>query len=39
LTEQRVQTNLSILQEPGHPEPWLIATGTDPNYYKTLEFV
>ncbi len=38
LTEQRVQTNLSILQEPGHPEPWLIATGTYPNYYKTLDY-
>ncbi len=39
LTEQRVQTNLSILQEPGHDEPWLLAVGgTEPNYYKTLDY-
>ena len=38
LTEQRVQTNLSILQEPGHAEPQLLACGTEPNYYKTLDY-
>jgi len=38
LTEQRVRTNLSILQEPGHDEPWLLAVATEPNYYKTLDY-
>lgn len=38
LTEQRIQTNLSILQEPGHDEPWLLAVGTEPNYYKTFDY-
>ena len=38
LTEQRVRTNLSILQESGHDEPWLLAVGTEPNYYKTLDY-
>lgn len=38
MTEQRVRTNLSILQEPGHDEPWLLAVGAEPNYYKTLDY-
>lgn len=38
LTEQRVPTNLSILQEPGHEEPWILATGSSPNYYTTLDY-
>lgn len=38
LTEQRVPTNISILQEPGHEEPWILATGSNPNYYTTLDY-
>ena len=38
LTEQRVPTNISILQEPGHEEPWILATGSSPNYYTTLDY-
>lgn len=38
LTEQRVPTNISILQEPGHDEPWILATGKSPNYYTALDY-
>ena len=38
LTEQRIQTNLSVLHEPGHTEPRLPAVGTGPNYYRTLDY-
>jgi len=38
LTKQRVPTNLSILQEPGHEEPRIPATGSGPNYYTTLDY-
>lgn len=38
LTEQRVPTNISILQEPGHEEPWILATGSSPNYYTALDY-
>ena len=38
LTEQRVPTNISILQEPGHDEPRILATGKSPNYYTALDY-
>ena len=38
LTEQRVPTDISILQEPGHGEPWIPATGSNPNYYTALDY-
>ncbi|MCW5213554.1 transposase [Desulfobulbus sp. TB] len=38
LTNQRVLTNISILHEPGHEEPWILATGSSPNYYTTLDY-
>ena len=38
LTEQRVPTNISILQEPGHDEPRILATGNSPNYYTALDY-
>ena len=38
LTEQRVPANISILQEPGHDEPRILATGKSPNYYTALDY-
>lgn len=38
LTGQQVETNLGIVHEKNHPEPWIIAMKTTPNYYKTMDY-
>jgi hypothetical protein len=38
ITEKSVHTNLGIIHEPGHPEPWIIAMSTPANDYKTLDY-
>jgi len=38
LTGQQVKTNLGIVHEKNHPEPWIICMKSDPNYYKTMDY-
>ena len=38
LTNKLIKTNLGILHEKGHPEPWIIASGSSINYHKTLDY-
>ena len=33
-----VRTNIGILHEKGHPEPWIIAMDARPGKYKTLDY-
>ena len=33
-----IQTNIGILHEPGHPEPWIIAMDCSPSEYKVLDY-
>ena len=33
-----IQTNIGILHEPGHPEPWIIAMDCSPSDYKVLDY-
>jgi hypothetical protein len=36
--ESNVSTNIGILQEPGHAEPWIIAMDCEPSKYKILDY-
>ena len=38
LTGKRARTNIGIIQDPGHAEPWIIAMSAKPGYLKTLEY-
>jgi len=38
LNETGVSTNIGILHEPGHKEPWIIAMDCTPSKYKTLDY-
>jgi hypothetical protein len=38
LTGQRVTTNLGIIRDPGHAEPWIIAMSAKPGYLATLGY-
>ena len=38
LTGQRVTTNLGIIGDPGHAEPWIIAMSAKPGYLTTLGY-
>ena len=38
LTEKQVSSNLGIVHEKDHPEPWIIAMKSAPNYYKTMDY-
>lgn len=38
LTGKRVTTNIGILRDPGHEEPWIIAMSTKPGYLTTLGY-
>jgi hypothetical protein len=38
LTGKRARTNIGIIQDPGHAEPWIIAMSATPGYLKTLEY-
>lgn len=38
LTSKRVRTNIGIIHDPGHDEPWIIAMAETPSYWRTLEY-
>ena len=38
LTGKNIATNIAILQEPGHDEPWIIAMSQAPSTYKALDY-
>jgi hypothetical protein len=38
LTGKRARTNIAIIHDPGHAEPWIIAMSAKPGYLKTLEY-
>jgi hypothetical protein len=38
LTGKRVTTNIGILRDPGHGEPWIIAMSAKPGYLTTLGY-
>lgn len=38
LTGKRVTTNIGIIHDPGHAEPWIIAMSAKPGYLSTLEY-
>jgi hypothetical protein len=38
LTHKRIVTNIGIINEPGHAEPWIIAMSDTPGYLTTLDY-
>lgn len=38
LTHRRVTTNIGIIHDPGHDEPWFIAMSDTPGYLTTLDY-
>ena len=38
LTEKRVATNVAMVHEPGHPEPWIIALSEPPTAYRAFDY-
>ena len=38
LTHRRVTTNIGIINDPGHDEPWFIAMSGKPGYLATLDY-
>jgi hypothetical protein len=38
LTHRRIVTNIGIINEPGHAEPWIIAMSDPPGYLTTLDY-
>ena len=38
LTHRRIVTNIGIINEPGHAEPWIIAMSDEPGYLTTLDY-
>ncbi|MEI6108193.1 MAG: transposase [Opitutae bacterium] len=38
LTGKRVSTNIGIIRDPGHSEPWIIAMSAKPGYLTTLDY-
>lgn len=38
LTEKNILTNIAIIHEPGHREPWIIAMHQRPSSYKALDY-
>jgi hypothetical protein len=38
LTAKRVATNIGVIKDPGHAEPWIIAMPEKPSYLNTLEY-
>ncbi len=38
LTEQRVRTNVSMVHEAGHPEPWIIALSQTPSVHTAFDY-
>lgn len=38
LTARRVPTNIGVIQDPGHREPWIVAMSGEPGYITTLDY-
>jgi len=38
LTAKRVATNVAMVHEPGHPEPWIIALSEPPTVHRALDY-
>jgi hypothetical protein len=38
LTHRRISTNVGMIHDPGHDEPWLIAMSEKPSYLTTLDY-
>lgn len=38
LTKWKVKTNIGFAWESGHCEPWIIAMGSKPSFYKTMDY-
>jgi len=38
LTSKRVSTNIGIIHDAGHAEPWIVAMSAEPSYLSTLEY-
>ncbi len=38
LTARKATTNIGIIHDPDHAEPWIIAMSATPGYLKTLEY-
>src|SRR5215211_5228098 len=38
LTEQRARTNVSMVHEAGHPEPWIIALSQPPSVHTAFDY-
>ncbi len=38
LTAKKACTNIGIIHDPGHSEPWIIAMSEPPGYLRTLEY-
>ena len=38
LTAKKITTNIGIIHDPNHAEPWIIAMSDDPGYLKTLDY-
>lgn len=38
LTEKRAPTNIAMLHEPGHPEPWIIALSDPPTTWRAYDY-
>ncbi|MBK1836539.1 hypothetical protein JHL17_03865 [Azospirillum sp. YIM B02556] len=38
LTARKATTNIGVIHDPGHAEPWIIAMSATPGYLKTLDY-
>ena len=38
LTAKKAMTNIVVIHDPGHAEPWIIAMAATPGYLKTLDY-
>ena len=38
LTAKRVSTNIGIIHDAGHAEPWIVAMSAEPSYFSTLDY-
>lgn len=38
LTTKRVRTNVAMVHEPGHPEPWIIALSEAPTIHRAFDY-
>src|SRR4051794_30806069 len=38
LTEKRVRTNVAMVHEAGHPEPWMIALSQPPSVHRAFDY-